>query len=93
MLQFAKQKKLQRCRDSIPPAVKLGEKEQVTEEIAMASLRRALDEFSSLQADDGHWPGDFSGVMFIMPGLVEYLNCICLWLNNLCLAISWFNFW
>jgi hypothetical protein len=70
LLQFAKQKKLQRRRDSIPPAVKLGEKEQVTEEIAMASLRRALDEFSSLQADDGHWPGDFSGVMFIMPGLV-----------------------
>uniref|UniRef100_A0A0E0N9M2 Terpene cyclase/mutase family member n=1 Tax=Oryza rufipogon TaxID=4529 RepID=A0A0E0N9M2_ORYRU len=70
-MQFAKQKKLQRRRDSIPPAVKLGEKEQVTEEIAMASLRRALDEFSSLQADDGHWPGDFSGVMFIMPGLNE----------------------
>uniref|UniRef100_I1NX56 Terpene cyclase/mutase family member n=1 Tax=Oryza glaberrima TaxID=4538 RepID=I1NX56_ORYGL len=69
-MQFAKQKKLQRRRDSIPPAVKLGEKEQVTEEIAMASLRRALDEFSSLQADDGHWPGDFSGVMFIMPGLI-----------------------
>uniref|UniRef100_A0A0D9YM59 Terpene cyclase/mutase family member n=1 Tax=Oryza glumipatula TaxID=40148 RepID=A0A0D9YM59_9ORYZ len=69
-MQFAKQKKLQRRRDSIPPAVKLGEKEQVTEEIAMASLRRALDEFS-LQADDGHWPGDFSGVMFIMPGLNE----------------------
>uniref|UniRef100_A0A0D9Y0Y5 Terpene cyclase/mutase family member n=1 Tax=Leersia perrieri TaxID=77586 RepID=A0A0D9Y0Y5_9ORYZ len=68
-IQFAKQNKDQR-RERIPP-IKLGENEQVTEEIAMASLRRALDEFSSLQADDGHWPGDMSGVMFIMPGLNE----------------------
>uniref|UniRef100_A0A0D9VC23 Terpene cyclase/mutase family member n=1 Tax=Leersia perrieri TaxID=77586 RepID=A0A0D9VC23_9ORYZ len=68
-MQFAKQNEDQR-RERIPP-VKLEENEQVTEETAMASLRRALDEFSSLQADDGHWPGDFSGVMFIMPGLNE----------------------
>ncbi|KAG8069724.1 hypothetical protein GUJ93_ZPchr0006g45471 [Zizania palustris] len=67
-MQFAKQNMRQYGR--LPPMEQLGEKEQVTEEIAMASLRRALDEFSSLQADDGHWPGDFSGVMFVMPGLV-----------------------
>ncbi|XP_066324887.1 achilleol B synthase-like isoform X2 [Miscanthus floridulus] len=29
-----------------------------------------MDQFSSLQASDGHWPGDFSGVMFIMPCLI-----------------------
>uniref|UniRef100_A0A0E0JVD3 cycloartenol synthase n=1 Tax=Oryza punctata TaxID=4537 RepID=A0A0E0JVD3_ORYPU len=58
-----------RLRRRETPPVELGENEQVSEEIAMASLRRALDEFSSLQADDGHWPGDFSGIMFIMPGL------------------------
>ncbi|KAF2942999.1 hypothetical protein DAI22_02g033400 [Oryza sativa Japonica Group] len=71
LLMRMQQNKHQRRRYRIPPVNnKLGEKEEVTEEIAMASLRRALDEFSSLQADDGHWPGDFSGVMFIMPGLI-----------------------
>ncbi|EEC72454.1 hypothetical protein OsI_05799 [Oryza sativa Indica Group] len=71
LLMRMQQNKHQRRRYRIPPVNnKLGE-EEVTEEIAMASLRRALDEFSSVQADDGHWPGDFSGVMFIMPGLNE----------------------
>jgi cycloartenol synthase len=71
-LQYEKQNKHQgREHRHLPPAKKLEEEDEVTEEIALASLRRALDQFSSLQSDDGCWPGDFSGVMFIMPGLVR----------------------
>jgi hypothetical protein len=33
-----------------------------------------MDQFSSLQASDGHWPGDFSGIMFVMPGLVRVIS-------------------
>lgn len=71
MLQCAKQNGDQRHL----PRIKLQEGEQVTDEIVLNSLRRALDQFSSLQASDGHWPGDFSGVMFIMPGLVRLGFC------------------
>eukprot|EP00854_Cymbomonas_tetramitiformis_P022865 gene22865-27634_t len=35
-----------------------------------ASLRRGVGFYSSLQADDGHWAGDYGGPMFLMPGLV-----------------------
>ena len=69
LLQYAKQNKHQ--SKTLGSVKKLEEKDEVTEEIALASLRRALDQFSSLQSDDGCWPGDFSGVMFIMPGLVR----------------------
>jgi cycloartenol synthase len=72
-LQYEKENKHHQGKDHrrLPPMKKLEENEEVTEEIALASLRRALDQFSSLQSDDGCWPGDFSGIMFIMPGLVR----------------------
>lgn len=58
---------LKNLQADMPTAVKLEEEDEVTEEILMASLRRGLGWMSALQADDGHWPGDYCGIMYIMP--------------------------
>ena len=52
------------------PAIKLDENEDVTEEAVATTLKRAISRFSTLQAHDGHWPGDYGGPMFLIPGLV-----------------------
>ncbi|KAK1269673.1 Cycloartenol synthase [Acorus gramineus] len=65
-LQFAKENPLPR----VLPQVKLEDSEEVTEEAVTMTLRRAIDFHSTIQASDGHWPGDYGGPMFLMPGLV-----------------------
>jgi cycloartenol synthase len=33
-------------------------------------LRAGMSFYECLQQDDGHWPGDYGGPMFLMPGLL-----------------------
>lgn len=56
------------------PQVKVKDEGDVTEEMVATTLRRALSNYSTLQAHDGHWPGDYGGPMFLMPGLVIALS-------------------
>ena len=34
------------------------------------SAYKAVDFYQQLQTDEGHWPGDYGGPMFLLPGLV-----------------------
>jgi cycloartenol synthase len=56
------------------PKVKVDDVEDVTEETVTTTLRRAIHFYSTLQSHDGHWPGDYGGPMFLMPGLVIALS-------------------
>jgi hypothetical protein len=60
----------------MPAATKIEDDgDEVTPEILQESLRRALGWMSALQAEDGHWPGDFSGIMYLMPFWVRNNSC------------------
>ncbi|XP_062174281.1 beta-amyrin synthase-like [Alnus glutinosa] len=55
------------------PQVKVEDGEEITYEKATAALRRAIHFFSALQASDGHWPAELTGVLFFLPPLVMCL--------------------
>ncbi|PSS20729.1 Cycloartenol synthase [Actinidia chinensis var. chinensis] len=69
-LQFAKENP---CEMKLAQ-VKVGSEEEITKEGVETTLRRALRFYSTLQADDGHWPGDYGGPLFLLPGLVISLS-------------------
>ncbi|KAK6941205.1 Squalene cyclase, N-terminal [Dillenia turbinata] len=69
-IQFAKENPL----GKILPPVKVKDTEEITEEAITNTLRRAISFYSTIQAHDGHWPGDYGGPMFLMPGLIIALS-------------------
>ena len=42
----------------------------VSREVVDQTLRAGLDFYQGLQDEDGHWPSDYGGPMFLLPGLV-----------------------
>uniref|UniRef100_A0A803MCV3 Terpene cyclase/mutase family member n=1 Tax=Chenopodium quinoa TaxID=63459 RepID=A0A803MCV3_CHEQI len=60
--------------NAVLPQVKVKDEDEITEEVVATTLRRALNSYSTLQVHDGHWPGDYGGPMFLMPGLVITLS-------------------
>jgi len=69
-IQFAKENPL----PELPAQLKIENRADLTEEAVTTTLRRALRFYSTIQADDGHWPGDFGGPMLLMPGLVMHIS-------------------
>lgn len=64
------------------PQVKVKDTEDVTEEIVTNTLKRALSFYSTIQAHDGHWPGDYGGPMFLLPGLVSLKHYVAPFLSG-----------
>ncbi|XP_047321404.1 cycloartenol Synthase [Impatiens glandulifera] len=69
-MQFSKEQP----SNTVLPQVKVKDVEDITEDKVKNTLRRAIDFYSTIQAHDGHWPGDYGGPMFLMPGLIIALS-------------------
>ncbi|KAF2290132.1 hypothetical protein GH714_003331 [Hevea brasiliensis] len=66
-IQFGKENALA----EVLPQVKVKDTEDVTEEAVTTTLRRALNFYSTIQAHDGHWPGDYGGLCFFCLGCLS----------------------
>ncbi|KAL0012883.1 hypothetical protein SO802_007991 [Lithocarpus litseifolius] len=71
-IQFAKEN----LSFSTVPQIKVQDTEELTKEAVTITLQRAINFYSTIQAHDGHWPGDYGGPMFLIPGLVITLSII-----------------
>ncbi len=49
---------------------KLIEQKIAEEQTLIDSLTKGMHYFSQLQTDEGHWPGDYGGPLFLLPGLL-----------------------
>uniref|UniRef100_M8BBH7 Terpene cyclase/mutase family member n=1 Tax=Aegilops tauschii TaxID=37682 RepID=M8BBH7_AEGTA len=70
IMNFDELSKSNNLKMNLPP-IKLEQHGYHTEEDdVLISLRRAINRCSTLQAHDGHWPGDYAGTLFLLPSLV-----------------------
>lgn len=53
------------------PQVKIEDGEEISYENATIALRRSVNFFAALQADDGHWPAENAGPLYFMQPLVS----------------------
>ncbi|PNH08616.1 Cycloartenol synthase, partial [Tetrabaena socialis] len=53
-----------------PPGPIPGERESLSPERVESHLKGAISFYECLQQEDGHWPGDYGGPMFLLPGLI-----------------------
>ena len=53
------------------PCVKIENGEEITDEKAASTVRRAAHYLSALQASDGHWPAQNAGPLYFMQPLVS----------------------
>ncbi|KAF5787684.1 putative cycloartenol synthase [Helianthus annuus] len=44
------------------------------DEVVVKTLKKALKFFSTLQGEDGSWPADYGGPLFLLPGLIVGLH-------------------
>ncbi|RDX91737.1 Cycloartenol synthase, partial [Mucuna pruriens] len=69
-LQFEREKGLKTKLSKI----KIESEKDITTELVGSALKRALRSYSTLQSEDGFWPGDYGGPLFLLPGLVIGLS-------------------
>ncbi|XP_027065232.2 lupeol synthase-like [Coffea arabica] len=58
------------CCPTIPRAIGVEEIADVTGEAVTTTLRLGINFYSTMQADDGHWPAESAGPLFFLPPLV-----------------------
>uniref|UniRef100_A0A9I9E7E2 Terpene cyclase/mutase family member n=1 Tax=Cucumis melo TaxID=3656 RepID=A0A9I9E7E2_CUCME len=54
----------------LPTQIKITSEEEINEEAIEKTLRRGIRFYSTLQTQDGFWPGDYGGPLFLLPALV-----------------------
>lgn len=55
---------------SAQPPLSVPSSGKLPDALLQEGIRRSVRFYSTLQSPDGHWPGDYGGPMFLLPGLV-----------------------